>query len=126
MDNTLAQLPPPGNVPNRNEIYNPVLGGLNDVGGATGVGFFAALIPALIGLLMAVGAIVFIFMLLWGAVQWILSGGDKGAVESAKGRVTNAIVGLVLLFSTFAIVKLVETFFGINILTIDIGPLVIQ
>ena len=65
-------------------------------------------------------------MLLWGAISWILSGGDKAGLESAKGRITNAIVGFVLLIGTFAIVKLIETFFGIDILSIDIGPLVIQ
>jgi hypothetical protein len=66
------------------------------------------------------------FMFIWGAVSWILSGGDKAKIESAKGKITSALVGLVLMIATFAIVKLIETFFGINILSIDIGPLVIQ
>lgn len=128
MNNYLAQVIPEGGGGgvNRNEIYNPALGSLTDVGGETGIGFFAAIIPAFIGLLFVVGAIIFIFMMLWGGIQWALSGGDKGAVEGAKGRITNALIGTVLLFSTFATVKLVETFFGINILALDIGPLVIQ
>ncbi|MBL7036901.1 hypothetical protein ISR94_03660, partial [Candidatus Microgenomates bacterium] len=48
------------------------------------------------------------------------------AIEGARGRITSALVGVVILFSTFALIKIVETFFGIDILTIDIGPLVIQ
>lgn len=108
------------------DITNPALGALGTRYSQNGIGFFQALIPALIGLLMTIGAIIFMFMLLWGAIQWMLAGGDKGAVEGAKGRISNALVGIILLFSSFAVVKLVEAFFGINILTIDIGPLVIQ
>jgi hypothetical protein len=65
-------------------------------------------------------------MLLWGAVSWILSGGDKASLEGAKNKITNAFVGLILLIGSFAIIKLIEGFFNINILLIDIGPLVIQ
>lgn len=112
--------------PNGAEIKNPALGTLNDLGGDTGIGFFQKLIPSLIGLLFVGGAIFFVFMMLWGALTWIISGGDKAAIENARGRITSAVVGIILLLSTFALVKIIETFFGIDILTIDIGPLVIQ
>ena len=104
-------------------ITNPFLG---DLQYETGESFIGKFIPALIGLLFVAGAIFFFFMLVWGSLQWILSGGDKGAIEGARGRITAAFAGLVLLLSTFAIIALIETFFGINILTIDIGLLVIQ
>lgn len=109
-----------------NEIVNPAIGKLNDLAGKTGVGFFQKLLPSAIGLLFVVGIVIFIFMILLGAIGWISSGGDKAALEGAKGKISNAIIGLVILLSTFALFKLIETFFGINILTIDIGPLIIQ
>jgi hypothetical protein len=84
------------------------------------------MLPNIVGLLFIIGAIVFFFMLLIGALQWISSGGDKGKLESARGRLTSAIVGIVILLGSFAIIKLIETFFGINILTLDIGSLIIQ
>lgn len=87
---------------------------------------FNTILPNFIGLLLVFGAVAFFFMLLWGAVSYILSGGDKAHIESAKARITSALVGLILMLSTFAIVKLIEAFFGIDILSIDIGPLVIQ
>jgi hypothetical protein len=101
-------------------IGNPALGGL---GNNTGVSFFQKLIPSLIGLGFAAGMLLFFFMLLIGAIQWISSGGDKGNVEAARGRISNALIGIIVLFSIFAIIKLVEAFFGVNILTLDIGPL---
>ena len=109
------------------KISNPAIGNsLNQMLLNLPEFFFGDLISRTIGLLFVLGALAFFFMLLWGAITWILSGGDKAGLESAKGRITNAIVGFVLLIASFAIVKLIETFFGIDILSIDIGPLVIQ
>ncbi len=109
-------------------ITNPALG--NDLqsilASEGGVGFLKRLLPSLIGIAFVVGIIIFFFMLLIGAVQWISSGGDKGALEGARGKITSALIGLVVLFSIFAIIKLIESFFGISILTLDIGPLIIK
>ena len=110
-------------------ITNPIFNGayqtlLGQTDG--GSGFFAKVIPSVVGLLFIFGALAFFFMFLWGAITWILSGGDKAHVENARGRITNALIGFVLMIATFAIVKLIEAFFGIDILSIDIGPLIIQ
>lgn len=118
----------PGGPPNGNPITNPALGPTlqSYAAGGGGVLFLQTLIPNLIGLAFVVGVVIFFFMLVIGAIQWISSGGDKGAVEAARGRITQALIGIVVLFSVFAIIKLIEGFFGINILTLDIGPLIIK
>ena len=107
-----------------NGLTNPVLS--DTLLGMTGVEYFQSLLTRLIGIAFVIGAIIFFFMLVIGGIQWITSGGDKEAVIQARGRITNALIGLVILFSTFAIVVVVEIFFGIDILTIDIGPLIIS
>lgn len=104
-------------------ISNSALGAL---GNNTGLQFFQQLIPAFIGLAFVAGAIVFFFMLVIGGLQWMTSGGDKAAVEGARGRLTQALIGIVVLFSAFAIIKVIENFFGISILAIDIGPFIIK
>lgn len=109
------------------KISNPAIGNtLNQMLLNLPEFFVSSLISKAIGLLFVFGALAFFFMLIWGAVSYILSGGDKAHVENARGRITNALVGFVLLIASFAIVKLIEAFFGIDILLIDIGPLVIQ
>lgn len=105
-------------------IGNPALGSnLNDL---SGVDFIRTLITSAIGLIFVVGTIIFFFMLLISAIQWITSGGDKAAVETARGRLTQALIGIVVLFSVYAIIKVIEGFFGISILALDIGPLIIK
>lgn len=103
-------------------ITNPVIGELGKPGEGGGI-FFSRGLPAAIGLIFVIGSLIFFFMLVWGAITWISSGGDKQALEGARGRITSALVGLVLLFAALAIIKFIESFFGINILTLDIGPL---
>jgi len=109
------------------QIKNPALGDtLNGFLQQGGSAFFSTLIPNIIGLCYVIGALIFFFILITGAIQWISSGGDKQALEGARGKITNAFVGLIILFSAFAVISLIETFFHINIMTLDIGPLVIQ
>lgn len=105
------------------EITNPVLGPLSN---KTGIEFFQSFIPGLIGLGFVLGVIVFFFMLIMGAIKWITAGSDKQSLEDAKSRLTNAIIGIVILFSLFAVLDLIHVFFNITIMTLDIGPLVIQ
>jgi hypothetical protein len=105
-------------------ITNPALGG--SLQGQTGISFFQKVVPNAIGLAFLIGSLIFFFIMIVGAIGWISSGGDKAAIETARSRITSAIVGLVVLLSLFALLKIIETFFGVNILTLDIGPLQIQ
>lgn len=116
------------NLPAQSPIGNPVLGPtlqtfLTD---KTGTSFFSNLLPRVVGLAFVIGSLIFFFMFVWGAITWIYSGGDKQALESARGRITSAIIGLVVLFVALAIIQFIEKFFGVDILTLDISRLMIQ
>ena len=52
--------------------------------------------------------------LIWGAFEWITSGGDKAKTESARSRIVSAIVGLVIVLSSFAIITLIVRLLGYN------------
>lgn len=105
-------------------LTNPVLRG--SLQGETGIGFFQKFIPNAVGIGFLIGVLLFFLYMIMGAISWISSGGDKAALETARSRITQAITGLVVLLSLFALLKVIETFFGINILTLDIGPLEIN
>ncbi len=74
----------------------------------------------MIGLGFVIGILIFFFVMIAGAIQWITSGGDKAAIEGARGKIVNAIVGIVILFALFAIIGVIENFFGLDILSLDI------
>lgn len=87
--------------------------------------FFDFVIQRVVTLIFIIGTLYFFYMLTTGAISWIASGGDKQSLETAKSKITNALVGIIILFSAFAVVKFIESFFGISILTLDIDALVI-
>src|SRR3989344_4292787 len=58
-----------------------------------------------------------VVMLLIGGIRWITAGGDEKAVGSARNMITAALIGLVIVLVAYALIKLVETFFGINIIS---------
>lgn len=45
-----------------------------------------------------------------------MSEGDQKNVEAARNQITNALIGLAIVFAAFAIMKLIETIFGISLL----------
>lgn len=81
------------------------------------------LISALVPLVLIIASILFVFNLLFGGIKVILSGGDKDKLDEAKRQLVNALLGLVIVFSTWAVIGLVSQFFGINLLTFEIPTL---
>lgn len=80
--------------------------GTSPLGNVTdnGINTFATFMSTAIGLITLIGIIWFVFIFLTGAVGIIASGGDKGALESAKKKLSTGVVGLVILVSaTFLI-----------------------
>jgi NADH:ubiquinone oxidoreductase subunit 6 (subunit J) len=104
--NPIMPSPPPG--PSRNP----------------GVAFLQKALPAAISLAFIVGAVIFFFVLIMGAIQWISSGGDKQAVENARGKITSAIIGLVILFAVYAIIQLLNSFFNVQLLNLNLPRLI--
>ena len=76
-------------------------------------------IPSLVSggiqLLIVLAALVFLFILIIGGIRWILSGGDENKVKEARGQITNALIGLAIVFLAWAILKLMDSLFGTNI-----------
>lgn len=57
-------------------------------------------------LLFLIGAIS-VIMLIIGGVRYVVSGGDQGAVTSAKNTILYAIIGIIVAFLAFAAVRFV-------------------
>jgi hypothetical protein len=55
------------------------------------------------------------FYLLWGGIQWLTSGGDKGKTEEAQKRITAAVIGLAIVASAWAIMRVIDAFFGVGL-----------
>ena len=76
-----------------------------------------------VNLILIIGTAASFFFLLWGAVQWIFSGGDKEGLEKARKKITTALIGLAILFSTFALGFLINAVFNVDIFNLCIPSL---
>ncbi len=74
------------------------------------------LISAAVGTILILAALLAFIWLIMGGLQWITSGGDKAAMESARNKITHAIVGLIIVGAAWAIMMLVQNFLGVSII----------
>lgn len=73
-------------------------------------------ISAVVGILLLISAILAFLYLIMGGIQWITSGGDKAGMEAARNRITAAIVGLIIVAASWAVMLLIGQFIGFDIL----------
>lgn len=85
--------------------------GVNSAGGPAGFQPGGPTVEQIIGnviftLLSFVGVVLLIIML-YAGFQWMTAGGDSKKVIDARGRIMNAIIGLVIIAASYAIVNFV-------------------
>ena len=81
---------------------------------------FPGIIAILVRFMVIIAAVIFFFMLVIGGIRWIASGGDKGQTEAARSQITAALVGLVIVLAAWAIAALIHSFFGVDILHLNV------
>ena len=78
---------------------------------------FSDMLTNIMNIVITIGVIAVLLYLIWGGIEWITSGGDKGKTESARNKITSAVIGLVILVSAWAIMLFVQQLLGLNIFT---------
>lgn len=107
--NALAQAAPPA--------VTGIKINLGNVGASTGLATgsdVSLIIGNILKIIIFVSLIAVLFMLIFGAFQWIISGGDKEKVASARGMITHSLIGLFILAISLVIVTVVARIIGIN------------
>lgn len=100
--------------PDTINIGNQLNGKNFGVPAAPGTGIIGTTVKNVISLFFVFGGIATLIYFVWGAFDWITSGGDKEKVAGARKKMTNAIIGLILLALSYFIVGLVGEVVGFN------------
>lgn len=69
-------------------------------------------VSAIVGVMTAAAAIWFLFQFLIGGFFWMTSAGDKAKLETARHRINDAFIGLVIVVAGWAILALAGQFLG--------------
>jgi hypothetical protein len=97
------------------QITNPVLPKvIGDAGKDNGGNAIGLLIGNIVGGIMIIGFLLAFFILLSGGISWITAGGDKAQLENARNKITNAIIGLIVVAAVWGIMAVVGPFLGIS------------
>lgn len=91
------------------------------VGSRSGSSIAQNVFNSVVQIIFSVAILAFIIMLVWGALDIILSGGNKDKIQAGRKRITTAIIGIALLAFAFFIARVVGDIIGIKIT----GPLTI-
>jgi len=67
-------------------------------------------------LFIIAGAFLLVIYIVWAGIQWITSGGDKAKLTAARQKLTWAIIGFVVVLSSFFIMDTIGFFFKVNLL----------
>lgn len=83
------------------------------------------IITTLIRIIFIAAFVIAFIILLVGGIRWMTAGGDPKNVEGARNMVTAGLIGLVIVLAAFALIKLIETIFGVTVIsgTITIPPI---
>lgn len=81
---------------------------------------FSSIVSAVVTLLLIVSLLAFFFMFMFGGIKFIISGGNKEKTDTATRQIKNAFIGLFIVFSSWAIVQIISTVYGIDLLLIEI------
>ncbi len=110
--NALAQI--------RNPVLPPSIGGGNSPNTQGGGAALGNLIGNLVGALFIAGFLLTFFYLILGGISWITAGGDKQKLQEAREKITNALIGLIIVGAAFALSSLVARFFGLDLENLSI------
>ncbi len=97
-------------------ITNPALPGQDDPAEAASGGLFVYYFVYFWNTIITVGALATLGYFVWAAMEWVTSGGDKGKLESARGRMVNAFIGMIILGSSYILVAGISFLLGMDLL----------
>lgn len=90
---------------------------------AQGFKDLGSFITNIIQLSFVIALLTVLIMIIWGAFEWITSGGDKEAVGKARGKIINALIGLAVLAVAFALFRFAGQFLGFGANVPATGPI---
>lgn len=80
-------------------------------------GDFGNVISTILTIVMAIAALIVFFFLIMGGIEWITSGGDKSKTENARNKITAAVIGLIILAASYAVLTIVLKVLGLTSIT---------
>jgi hypothetical protein len=80
-------------------------------------------VSSILNILLGSAGVLSLVYLIWGGLNIITAGGDKEGAEKGRKKVTNALIGLTIVFSVYVIFFLIRILFNIDLIQSEFSPL---
>ena len=67
-------------------------------------------IGTIVSTVLSLLGVVFIILIILGGYQWMTAGGNEEQVKGAQSRIKNAVIGLIIVISSYAIWMIIEEY----------------
>lgn len=95
---------------NVKDVFGKITPPVEGLGGSNPAQDLSTLMAGLINFfLVTVGILALVYMM-WGAVSWVTSGGDKDKLQKAQARIRSAVIGI---FMAIVVLVLFNAVFSI-------------
>ena len=84
--------------------------------GGTAASKVGIIISEILPYLFVIAGLLLLFYLIYGGFHMMIAANDEKGLVEAKGKIINALIGFVLLFISYWLVKLMGFILGISIL----------
>lgn len=71
------------------------------------------IVSALLPTVFVLAGILLLIMLILGGLQLMVSAGDPKAADQARGKITGAIMGFVIIFISYWLILILQAIFGL-------------
>lgn len=112
-------------------LYDESKGGLEGFGplgtsGSNAPTIFNKFLTNTVGIITVIGFIWFLFLLVTGAIGIMTAGGDKNAVQNSAKKITNGLIGLIVLISAIFLIQMIGKLLGIEDIILNPAKVIIE
>lgn len=90
--------------------------------GGDPINIFVQFLSSVIGVMTLVAFIFFVFKFITASISFMMAGGDKQAIETAKEKIKYAIIGVVVTVSAIFLIDLIGALIGLPSI-LDVGAM---
>ena len=73
----------------------------------------ARVVSNVLGIITVIAGLGFLFYFMFGAINWITSGGDSNKAQAARTTIINALIGLTIAVIAYPIVQILSQLLGV-------------
>jgi hypothetical protein len=107
----LAQFGPDGIKPNSEGIFAP-----GDLEKTTVLTYTNTTISFLVTLMTTLGGLFFLYNAVMAGIYWLSAGGEQKKIQEARDRITQSVLGLIVLVFAYGLAGLIGRIVGIDVL----------